>query len=128
MSTCVNMMCAAEVEPGLLLRLERLTGTDGACCIPEYVGDARSIQKAPEFAVALARARALSDPGRLTAVSLLRRTRELCACEIQAALGVGHATVSHHMRVLETAGLVEGEARGKWMYYRLKDARGVSVP
>jgi len=64
----------------------------------------------------------------MTAVSLLRRRPELCACEIQAVLGVSHATVSHHMRVLSKAGIVQGHRKGKWMYYRLASAAGVDIP
>lgn len=64
----------------------------------------------------------------MTAVILLRRRPELCACEIQAVLGVSHATVSHHMRILSNAGIVQGRRKGKWMYYRLASAAGVDIP
>ena len=122
------MMSSAKLESGLVSRLERLTGEDGTCCVPEYRGLARDLTGSPRFSSALARARALADESRLTAVGLLRRKPELCACEIQASLGVTHATVSHHMRILEGAGLVSSERRGKWMYYRLNDKEGVRLP
>jgi ArsR family transcriptional regulator, arsenate/arsenite/antimonite-responsive transcriptional repressor len=109
-------------------RLQRLTGEDAACCVPEYENLAEQIEKGPRFAKTLERARALADEGRLMAVSLLRRRGELCACEIQAALKVTHATVSHHMRVLTNSGIVRGKRRGKWMYYRLQDSNGVKIP
>ena len=57
------------------------------------------VAKTRQFSVTLVRARALADEQRLTAVAVLRREGELCACEIQAALGLTHATVSHHMAV-----------------------------
>jgi ArsR family transcriptional regulator len=44
---------------------------------------------------------------------------ELCACTFSEQLGLGAPTVSHHMKVLQDAGLVEGEKRGLWVYYRL---------
>ncbi|EQD45967.1 Bacterial regulatory protein, ArsR domain protein, partial [mine drainage metagenome] len=108
--------------------LGRLTGMDGTVCLPKYSGFGRTIGRGPAFARALARARALSDEHRLTAVVLLKRHGELCACEIQAALGVTHATVSHHMRVLVAAGLVTPRRQGKWVYYALTASTGVDLP
>ena len=122
------MMPAQKVEPGLIPRLERLTGIDGNCCMPEYRASARTIARSRVFLSALGQVRALSDPQRLLAVALLRRRKELCACEIQAALGVTHATVSHHMRTLERAGVVAAQRRGKWMYYRYRNAGGLTIP
>jgi len=122
------MMSAAKVGTGLAPRLERLTGIDAECCVSEYEGLSHQVTRSPGFAAALDRARALADESRLTAVALLRRREELCACEIQAALGVSHPTVSHHMAVLADAGIVTSERRGKWTYYRLADRAGVEIP
>ncbi len=128
MLTLVNTMTSPRVELGLVERLSRLKGEDPAACLPKYADASGSIARSPRFSRALARAQALADERRLTAVAMLRRQSELCACEIQAALGVTHATVSHHMRVLEDAGIVVAERRGKWMFYRLKDHGGVEIP
>ena len=128
MSTLLNMMTPLKVEAGLEERLVRLKGRDSESCVPEYADVSGEITRSPQFSRALARARALSDERRLTAVALLRRRSELCACEIQAALGVTHATVSHHMAVLEDAGMIATERRGKWIFYRLKDPEGVKIP
>jgi ArsR family transcriptional regulator len=122
------MMATTTIEAGLIPRLERLTGADGACCIPDYRERAQGITRNRRFSVTLARVRALADESRLTAVALLRRSRELCACEIQAALGVTHATVSHHMRILERAEIVSSERRGHWTYYRLRHDAAVEIP
>jgi len=122
------MMNRGRERTGLAPRLERLTGKEAARCLPEYEHLSREIVRSPVFSVAIRRARALADARRLTAVALLRRRGELCACEIQAALGVSHATVSHHMAVLAKAGLVAGTRRGKWMYYRLATKGGLEVP
>ena len=119
MLTCIDMMASSKPESGLVGRLGRLAGSDGAGCLPRYQGMGKQVVKGSAFAKALARARALSDEQRLTAVSILRREGELCACEIQAVLGLTHATVSHHMSVLTSAGLVSARREGKWMYYRL---------
>jgi ArsR family transcriptional regulator, arsenate/arsenite/antimonite-responsive transcriptional repressor len=43
----------------------------------------------------------------------------ICGCHIQAHVGLSQPTVSHHMKILAEAGLVIGEKRGKWVYYRL---------
>jgi DNA-binding transcriptional ArsR family regulator len=128
MSTLVDTMASPRFEPGLIPRLERLTGEAARGCVPAYAEAANEIARAREFARALGRARALSDEHRLLAVALLRRKGKLCACELQAALGVTHATISHHMAVLEKAGFVRSERDKKWRYYRLADDRGVEVP
>jgi ArsR family transcriptional regulator len=107
-------------------RLERLTGEDPKCCTEDLQAIVEAASAAPEFARALLHAKAMADEKRLQTLSLLKRRGELCGCEIQAALGLTHATVSHHMACLETAGLVTPERRGKWTYYRLtKEARAL---
>jgi len=117
--TSIDMMASSKPETGLIGRLGRLTDTDGSRCLPRYQKMGAQIVKTEQFAAALARARALSDEQRLIAVAILRRQGELCACEIQAALGLTHATVSHHMSVLTDAKIVSARRQGKWMYYRL---------
>ena len=121
-------MSSSQAETELELRLERLTGEAANCCLPEYRDLVREVRAHGGFRAQLARARALADEGRLTVIALLARRSEMCACEIQAALGLTHATVSHHMSVLEEAGLVQSERRGKWVYYRLGRRPGVTVP
>ncbi|MHB0976303.1 MAG: ArsR/SmtB family transcription factor [Candidatus Aquicultorales bacterium] len=46
--------------------------------------------------------------------------QEVCACVFSNRLGLGAPTVSHHMKILQDAGLVVGEKRGLWVYYRLR--------
>ena len=113
------MMSAARPDSALATRLERLTGEEASCCMPEYQGLAKEVAGSARFPESLKRVRALADEHRLLAVALLKRRKELCACEIQAATGLTHATVSHHMAVLVNAGLVTARRQGKWMYYRL---------
>jgi DNA-binding transcriptional ArsR family regulator len=124
----VNMMSTATTDPALADRLERLTGEDAACCVPQYRDLAREVAASVRFPLALKRARALADENRLLAVALLQRRKELCACEIQAATGLTHATVSHHMGILVEAGFVRSRRQGKWMYYCLRGAAEVGVP
>ena len=61
----------------------------------------------------------LADSTRLRLLSLIATAGEACAaCDIVEPLGVSQPTVSHHLKVLHEAGLVEREKRGRWVYYR----------
>ena len=62
---------------------------------------------------------ALADPTRLRIVNLLARHEALCVCEIEAAFDLGQPTISHHLRILRDAGLVNVDRRGTWAYYSL---------
>ena len=66
-----------------------------------------------------ARFRALSDPTRVAIVSRLASTEECCVCDLNAAFDLSQPTISHHLKVLREAGLVEPSRRGTWAYYRL---------
>src|SRR3989440_12886833 len=65
------------------------------------------------------RFRALSDPTRVAIVSRLASTEECCVCDLTAAFELSQPTISHHLKVLRDAGLVESSRRGTWAYYRL---------
>jgi DNA-binding transcriptional ArsR family regulator len=62
---------------------------------------------------------ALADPTRLAIVRQLASEAETCACDFTSTCDVGQPTVSHHLRVLRDAGVVVGERRGSWVFYRL---------
>lgn len=62
--------------------------------------------------------KALSDPNRLTALNLIADS-ETCACRILEALNITQPTLSHHMRILSDAGLVNIRQEGKWSYYSI---------
>jgi ArsR family transcriptional regulator, arsenate/arsenite/antimonite-responsive transcriptional repressor len=64
--------------------------------------------------------RALADPARVKIVNLLARTDgPVCVCEFTPAVALSQPTVSHHLKKLTDAGLLEREQRGKWAYYSL---------
>jgi len=63
---------------------------------------------------------AVGDETRLKILKLLSQHDALCVCEIQQAFDVGQPTISHHLRVLREAGLVEVMRRGTWAYYSLR--------
>lgn len=78
--------------------------------------------------------KALGDPTRLKILGLLRASGKsccgliarseqgLCACDVERAIGLSQAAVSHHMGILTREGLVEAEKRGRWMFYRRNEA------
>jgi ArsR family transcriptional regulator, arsenate/arsenite/antimonite-responsive transcriptional repressor len=63
--------------------------------------------------------KALADPARVAIVNRLAAAPEVCVCDFVAALDLSQPTVSHHLRILREAGLVESSRRGTWAYYRL---------
>jgi ArsR family transcriptional regulator, arsenate/arsenite/antimonite-responsive transcriptional repressor len=64
--------------------------------------------------------KALGDPARVRIVNTLATSVEpLCACEFEPLLGLSQPTVSHHLKRLTDAGLLEREQRGKWAYFSL---------
>lgn len=65
--------------------------------------------------------KALADPTRLR-IMLLLQVRELCVCELTYILGMEQSRVSHQMRILREAGLVEDLRQGRWMIYRIPAA------
>ena len=67
------------------------------------------------------RFKALGDPVRLRLLSLIASHEggEVCVCELTGGFQVSGPTISHHLRVLREAGLIEGQRRGTWIYYRV---------
>lgn len=88
------------------------------CCPPAEVNEADRSSDAVLF-------KALGDRHRLTILATLARaTDDVCVCDFTAGLPLNQPTVSHHLGILREAGLVTGERRGTWVYYRLApDAR-----
>jgi ArsR family transcriptional regulator len=71
---------------------------------------------------AASRLKLLAHPIRLTLLGILcRRGGEVCVCDLEAAVPVKQPTVSHHVRLLREAGLVQVERRGQWAHYRIDD-------
>ncbi len=89
-----------------------------ACCRP-VAGDGVLDEAAAERLAAVLKA--LAEPTRLRLVSLIasREGAEACVCELTDPVGLSQPTVSHHLKVLIDAGLLEREQRGRWAYYRL---------
>ena len=73
----------------------------------------------PERDDLAARFRALADPTRVAIVNRLAGAHEVCVCHLTEAFELSQPTISHHLRILREAGLVEASRRGTWAYYRL---------
>jgi ArsR family transcriptional regulator len=86
------------------------------CCVP-LARDPLTAEQAEPLA---RRFKALGDPVRLRLLSLIASHDggEACVCELTPGMGVSGPTISHHLRVLREAGLIEGDRRGTWIYYR----------
>jgi ArsR family transcriptional regulator, arsenate/arsenite/antimonite-responsive transcriptional repressor len=90
-----------------------------ACCAP-LGAPALSVAEAEATAAVF---RALGDPARVRIVNLLATTSEpVCICDLVEPLDLAQATVSHHMKKLVDAGLLEREQDGKWAYYSINPA------
>jgi ArsR family transcriptional regulator, arsenate/arsenite/antimonite-responsive transcriptional repressor len=84
------------------------------CCEPVVYPDVE--RQASERMAAVAKA--LGDPIRLQLVDVLRKhAGKVCVCELTPLFDVGQPTVSHHLKVLRYAGIVDSERRGLWAYY-----------
>jgi ArsR family transcriptional regulator len=86
-----------------------------ACCTPmvtEPLSESAAVELAHGF-------KALGDPVRLRLLSLIaaRAGGEVCVCDLTEAFDVTGPTISHHLRVLREAGLIDCERRGTWVYY-----------
>ncbi len=70
---------------------------------------------------------ALGDPVRLRLLSIVAAQGEVCSCHLQGPLGKSQPTISHHTGVLVKAGLIEGDKRGKWTWWRIVPERLAAV-
>ncbi|GAA1720560.1 metalloregulator ArsR/SmtB family transcription factor [Fodinicola feengrottensis] len=95
-------------------QLDVITTVGGGCCAPLITAPL-----APDDAIDLAKAfKALGDPVRLRLLSLITSAGgESCVCDLTEAFDLTGPTISHHLKVLREAGLVDCQRRGTWVYY-----------
>jgi ArsR family transcriptional regulator len=88
------------------------------CDVAPLVREPLSSETAVELAGML---KALSDPVRLRLLSVVASHTggEACVCDISVGIDVTQPTISHHLKVLRTAGLLDSQRRGSWVYYRV---------
>ena len=84
------------------------------CCGPET-----EPLTVPERDQLAARFKALADPTRVAIINSLSAADEVCVCNLTGTFALSQPTISHHLKILRDAGLVESSRRGTWAYYRL---------
>jgi ArsR family transcriptional regulator len=92
--------------------------TEPLCCSPVLrapLTEAQSTEQARVF-------KAVADPVRLRLLSLIasHADGEACVCDLTDAFDLTGPTISHHLKVLREAGIIDGERRGTWIYYRVR--------
>lgn len=108
---------SASMNPQFEETIALLPAAEGRCCdLPP------SLRWSPQEAQRLAEMfKALGHPVRLQIVDLLARfDRQVCVCDVEAQFDLTQPTISHHLRILREAGLVDCEKRGLWVYYYAK--------
>ena len=96
-----------------------LTPADSAACCSPLSAQPLTMEQAEQVAPLL---KALADPVRLRLMSLVASHDggEACVCDLNDAFDLSQPTISHHMKVLHEAGLVDRDKRGVWVYYRVR--------
>jgi ArsR family transcriptional regulator len=99
--------------------LTLLSPTDTVACCSPLSREPLSQQQADQIAPLL---KALADPVRLRLMSLVASHEggEACICDLNPAFDLSQPTISHHLKVLHDAGLLDREKRGVWVYYRAR--------
>ncbi|WNV87840.1 metalloregulator ArsR/SmtB family transcription factor [Umezawaea sp. Da 62-37] len=92
-------------------------GETAGCC-PGLLTAPLGVEQAAELAPVF---KALGDPVRLRLLSMIasRAGGEVCVCELTPEFDLSQPTISHHLKLLRQAGLIDCERRGTWVYYRL---------
>lgn len=96
-------------------------GVGVAACSSPLVGEPVSEATAAGLAQVF---KALGDPVRIRLLSLIgaHQGGEVCVCDLTTAFNLTQPTISHHLKVLRSAGIIDSERRGTWVYYRLVPA------
>lgn len=102
-------------------------------CRPSDIKQAKADAEklaSPEYAAKIRRAEkllgAIGDSNRIKILLLLSK-REMCVCELEAAMGLPQPTVSHHLGLLEQADLVHRSKKERWVFYRVKESPVVDL-
>jgi ArsR family transcriptional regulator len=96
-----------------------LTPAETAACCAPLSAEPLTMAQAEQVVPLL---KALADPVRLRLMSLVasRAGGEACVCDLNEAFDLSQPTISHHMKVLHEAGLLDRDKRGVWVYYRVR--------
>ena len=117
----VDIRVAQDIDGCQYRQMRKIAEITAACC-PPLLGKVVTRDEATALADAF---KVLADPARLQLLSCLaaQPEGEACVCDLIEPLGVGQPTVSHHLKMLNRAGLVEREKRGTWVFYRVVPER-----
>jgi ArsR family transcriptional regulator, arsenate/arsenite/antimonite-responsive transcriptional repressor len=96
-----------------------LTPADSVACCPPLTAEPLSQEQAEQIVPLL---KAIADPVRLRLMSLVASHPggEACVCDLNDAFDLSQPTISHHLKVLHEAGLLDRDKRGVWVYYRVR--------
>jgi ArsR family transcriptional regulator len=99
-----------------------LTLIDVKDCAPDGLATALQRPQAEQIATLL---KAIADPTRIQLISYINASNnsESCVCNLTEPLGLSQPTISHHLKVLTEAGLIEREKRGTWVWYSVNQER-----
>lgn len=103
--------------------LKKGSDAEMSCCIGP-TEPALSKTEAEDIAPVLA---ALGDPVRLRLLSIVAAQGEVCSCNLERPLKKSQPTISHHTKVLADAGLLVGDKRGKWVWWRVVPERLATI-
>jgi ArsR family transcriptional regulator len=109
----------AATSPTTKLR-PRAGHVDKPACRPSVTAAPLGEQDATSLARLLS---ALADPVRLRLVSIVASGGEVCSCDLEAPLAKSQPTISHHTTILAEAGILVGEKRGRWVWWRVAPER-----
>lgn len=95
---------------------------DVESCAPEGLAAPIGRPEAEQLATLL---KAIADPTRIQLISYINASNneEACACNLTEPLGLSQPTISHHLKVLTEAGLIDREKRGTWVWYTVNSER-----
>jgi ArsR family transcriptional regulator, arsenate/arsenite/antimonite-responsive transcriptional repressor len=115
LATCIDVCQYRSVS----IPLTVISPAESAACCAPLTAQPLSMEQAGQVAPLL---KALADPVRLRLLSLVASHGggEACICDLNAAFDLSQPTISHHMKVLYEAGLVDRDKRGVWVYYRVR--------
>ncbi len=98
-----------------LIQISDSVEIDLSCCTPVTLMDD---QQAEQFAALF---KAMSHPARVRMLDIIRTANpEICVCDVEANFDLSQPTISHHLKILRDAGLIESEQRGLWVYHRVR--------
>ena len=114
-TTCIEICQYRHVSKSLVV----LDPVDAVACCSPLTSEPLTADQAELVAPML---KALADPVRLRLMSLIASHDggEACVCDLNDAFDLSQPTISHHLKVLHDAGLIEREKRGVWVYYRAR--------